>query len=170
MAGGRNSAKQVSILARQQTALNLRKSGLSYAAIASKLSAEYGEKYSKQLAHQDVDKCLKEIATVLVHDAEELRALELERLNTLQLKLHAQVERGDVGAVKAALAIIDRRCKLLGLDAPIQVKIEEGVETELRSFLDSLAAVMPREDFKKVLDAYETIQNLQSRAVSAAEN
>jgi len=30
-----------------------------------------------------------------------------------------------------AIKISDRRCKLLGLDAPIQIKIQEGIESGL---------------------------------------
>jgi len=58
----------------------------------------------------------------------------------------------------------------VGLQVKIQESVEKGIETELRGFLEGLGAVLDRDTFKKVLDAYETIQNLQSRAGSAAEN
>lgn len=52
------------------------------------------------------------------HDLETWRALELARLDRLQAAVWADALAGNVRAVDAAVRIIDRRCRLLGLDAP----------------------------------------------------
>jgi len=167
MAGGRTSAKKIDLVERRRKAVSLRKTGASYRAIAAKLAAEYGEKYTEQVVFKDVDHVLREALEYSTHDANELRTLELERYDQWLLSLAEKIRIGDTKAISTAIQISDRRCKLLGLDAPIQVKIEEGVESELRSFLEGLGAVLDRETFRKVLDAYETIQVM---AGSAAKN
>lgn len=50
-----------------------------------------------------------------VEAVDELRALELYRLDRLQQALWEDAVSGDVGAIDAVLKIIDRRIKLLGL-------------------------------------------------------
>jgi hypothetical protein len=44
-----------------------------------------------------------------------LRALEVARLDALQVALWPKIEAGDVQAISAALRIIETRARLLGL-------------------------------------------------------
>lgn len=57
----------------------------------------------------------------------ELRAVELERLDSYLVALEPGIERGDVKSVNAALRVSERRARLCGLDMP--VKIESTVIT-----------------------------------------
>ena len=50
--------------------------------------------------------------------AQELRALELERLDRLHEALWPRAIGGDDAALDRLLRVIDRRVRLLGLDAP----------------------------------------------------
>ena len=47
---------------------------------------------------------------------DELRALEVARLNYLQTKLLDRIEAGDVPAINSAIRIIMARARLYGLD------------------------------------------------------
>lgn len=73
-----------------------------------------------------------------------LRAIENRRLDLLMEKLEDGIEDGKPSAIKAALAISDRRAKLNGLDAPRRVEHSgeightlidrEAIEAEAEAF------------------------------------
>jgi len=164
----RAAAKKIALAERQQTALSLRKSGATYRAIAAHIALLPGnERYSEGLAHADIAACLKAINEKTSLDTEEYRALELERLDTAQLAIASKVQSGDLGSIDRWLRISERRSALLGLDAPIRLKIEQGVEAELNAFLNSLESVLPTEIYKQVLTAIAAVEN---RAGAAANN
>jgi hypothetical protein len=174
MAGGKASAKQLIVRERRQEALALRKSGASYRAIASAISNKKDKdgnplfpSYTQSQAHTDIKACLKELNESTRLDAEEYRALELERLDSLQMAIARQVQSGDVKAIHAALGIIDRRCKLLGLDAPVQIQVKQQVESELEGFVRQLESILPEELFITVLHAIATVED---RREAAARN
>lgn len=72
-------------------------------------------------------------------NADELRKVEVARLDRYLAALDQRVQAGDVNAIQAALRVSDRRSKLLGLDAPIQV---EGTFTEVTQEDLELAEMM----------------------------
>jgi Sigma-70, region 4 len=120
-------ASPVEITERRAAALRLRKLGYTYDEIAKALGV------SGASAHKYVQRALHDM---IAEPAEEVRQLELAKLDTLQLKvnqvldrLHPQLTQSgkDTGFVDdgVVLAAIDRavrisesRRKLLGLDAP----------------------------------------------------
>ena len=168
MAGGKAAAAKVSIIERRQTALSLRKSGASFRAIASHISLLPGnEKYSEGQAHADVTACLKALNEKTSLDTEAYRSLELERLDTAQLAIASKVQSGDLGSIDRWLRISERRSALLGLDAPVRLKIEQGVESELTNFLAALESALPTEIYRQVLTA---IAAVETRAGAAANN
>jgi hypothetical protein len=52
-----------------------------------------------------------------------LRRVETERLDTAQAAVWPKVQRGDLGAIREFVRISERRCRLLGLDMPVQVAV-----------------------------------------------
>lgn len=56
--------------------------------------------------------------------ADLMRTQEGQRLDRLQQAIWGQALAGDTRAVTAVLRIMERRAKLFGLDAPIQVEME----------------------------------------------
>jgi hypothetical protein len=54
-------------------------------------------------------------------DASELKAEELSRLDGMLRGLWPDARKGSHGAVDRVLKIMERRAKLLGLDAPVKV-------------------------------------------------
>ena len=148
----RAAAKKIALAERQQTALSLRKSGATYRAIAAHIALLPGnERYSEGLAHADIAACLKTINTQTSLDTEEYRALELERLDTAQLAIAPKVQAGDLLAIDRWLRISERRSALLGLDAPIQLKVEQQLQIELNRVLDNLESALPVHLFDQVL-------------------
>ena len=103
---------------RRQKALDLRIAGVRYRQIGAQLGVSY------QTAYRDVQTALGELAKLQAGKAEHLRELEVERCDRLQMALWPKARSGDETAARTVLAVMDRRAKLLGLDAP--TKLEHG--------------------------------------------
>lgn len=105
-----NQDRKLAIAERQREAVALRRAGLEYDAIAKRLGYA-----SKAGAFAAVRSALRR------HESEEVR--ELRTLTALQLDdMHAalwpRAIAGDLRAVDGVLAIMERRARLFGLDAP----------------------------------------------------
>lgn len=95
---------------RQLAALELRKAGVAYAQIAERLGYR-----SSSGAHKAVSSALK---ATLREPADELRKLEVARLDAALLAIWRRVQSGDERAIDRLLGIMKRRADLLGLDTP----------------------------------------------------
>lgn len=73
------------------------------------------EGVSKTTVFNDIEAVIKAKTEV---PAQQVREMELDRLDLLLDKLMPRVEQGDVQAIQTALKVMDRRAKFLGLDAP----------------------------------------------------
>ena len=103
-----NGQRQIDALDRQMKALEKRKAGLSFFAIANDLGyATPGGAYKAVMT------ALKK---TLQEPADELRKLETDRLDELLEKLWPH--RSKPMYVDRILRVMERRAKLLGLDAP----------------------------------------------------
>ena len=105
---------------RRHRALDLRIAGATYRQIGQQLGVSY------QTAYRDVDESLSELAELQRGKAEKLREIELERLEKMTLGLWPKVRHGDEKAVRALVSVMDRRAKLLGLDAPSKQDLTSG--------------------------------------------
>ena len=106
---------------RQRRALELRTEGRTLDQIADELG--YADKSG---AHRAI------LAALDRHEAaavDEYRDLEAARLNELQQAVWPLAKAGDIAAVIACVRIIDRRAKLLGLDAPVLVDVNASAST-----------------------------------------
>lgn len=110
-----NQDRAISALDKQKKALELRKAGVSYESIASVLGYK-----SASGAHRAVGAALKK---TLQEPADDLRNLELERLDKLLSGLWSRASGGNEYAVDRILKIMERRARLLGLDAPTKQDI-----------------------------------------------
>jgi len=95
---------------KQLQALDMRKAGVPYATIAERLGYR-----GASGAHAAVGTALKRTQQ---EPADELRQIEIERLDRMLLAIWPQVVGGNFGAIDRALRIMERRAKLCGLDAP----------------------------------------------------
>lgn len=96
-------------------ALELRKCGLSYPAIAEEMGV------CTATAFKAVRRGLQRLIDECKQSASELLQLELERLDRLEAALRAGIEQGEPQSIEAARRIIDQRCKLLGLNPPTKI-------------------------------------------------
>ena len=138
--GRPRKAEQIELAERRAKAVNLRKSGMQYDAIARELGY-----YDGRHALKDINRAIREIPRA---DTEELVALELLRLDALLQAMWAQALGGSTWHVDRCLAISDRRAKLLGLDQPTKVEVRSvsGLDAalfELEAELRAQAADEP---------------------------
>ena len=104
------SKESVGITEKQRKALELRKAGVKLDTIAEQLG--YADASG---AYRAIISALKK---TLQEPADELRKMELERLDNMLFRLEHSIRAGDPVAIRTALAIQDRRAKYLGLDTP----------------------------------------------------
>jgi len=117
MGESKASANRIAAAERRGQALALRKAGIGYPAIA------------RQLGYAGPSGAYKAIVTALRaltrEPAEELRTLELARLDELLAGLWADARQGNVAKVDRVLKVMARRAALLGLDAPRRVAVTD---------------------------------------------
>lgn len=133
MARGRKNtpADDVAAAERRKKALALRIGGATLAEIAEVNGCAIST------VHADIQRCLSDIPR---QEADELRAQEVTRLDKLQRACWTPAMDGDLAAIGRALRIIDRRAKMLGLDAPQQVEVT-GVDVDLDATVERLLIV-----------------------------
>ncbi len=117
----RATGEQEIIAERRVKALSLRKSGASYRQIASHLAV------SLHTAWDDVQAELNALRALATNEATELRDLDVHRCDEMLLGLWPSVRRGEAKSVIAAVRVMDRRAKLLGLDAKQQIELSGQV-------------------------------------------
>lgn len=106
------------IAERRAKALVLRKAGASYRAIARECGVDVATAWS------DVQTELAELRQVARETAEDVKQIELGRLDDWTIGLTNRARQGDEKAVRALVQVSQRRARLLGLDAPIGVSID----------------------------------------------
>jgi hypothetical protein len=116
-----SQTRRVQAHERHLAALELRKAGATYQAIASQLGYA-----GPRSAHKAVASALK---ATLKEPADAVRELELQRLDAMLLPLWRRVQQGDERAIDTALRIADRRAKLLGLEAPRRTELSGLIAT-----------------------------------------
>ena len=112
-------ARTVDPRIRRVQALNLRLAGSTYREIARTMG------YASFSACRRV--VLKALHEHAAEPANDLRELELARLDMLQLAVWQPALAGDTAALDRVLAIQARRANLLGLDAPAPVSVTGAV-------------------------------------------
>lgn len=147
----RSKTKKATLVAeeKRQKAIDLRRKGYSYREIAAEIGATHGYCYKL------VSQALKRIREETNEIAEDARQLELDRLDKLWMHAYQAVEAGDIGAIDKAVKVMDRRSKLLGLDAPARhditgtlisspewVALRGVIVTALEAFPEAQAAVI----------------------------
>ncbi|MCG5549170.1 helix-turn-helix domain-containing protein [Halorhodospira halochloris] len=112
MGTSNTAAARLKSAERKARALELRQTGMTYADIGRELGI------SNAQAHRLVSGALQEIRKRASEEAEQLRTLELSRLDQLHHALWESALGGELRAIDRLLRIMERRAKLLGLDAP----------------------------------------------------
>jgi hypothetical protein len=121
---------------RERKVLELRRTGMSYADIATAVG------YTGPGAAWKA--CQRALTKTLQEPADEVRTIELVRLDSYLTYLQDKIERGDVRAIETALRVMDRRAKYLGIDAPTKAQIEvttydgDSVDAEIQRLVELL--------------------------------
>ncbi len=97
--------------AREEKSLELRMAGYTYEKIGEELGI------TAQAAFAAVKRAITNQAKKRSEDVETYRQMQLHQLDKLQSSLWDKAINGDVNAVDRILKILDRRAKLLGIDA-----------------------------------------------------
>lgn len=124
--GRRGAAQRLTRTQRRTEALKLRTAGASLRDIATAL------RVGERTVRRDLDAALATLSTEQQRAAEALRALEAERLDRLQLGHWKRAIGGDVAAANVVLKIMERRARLLGLDAQPGATLDPNVVVILR--------------------------------------
>lgn len=110
--GKKSEANQLNYKERRLRVLELRKAGASYRNIAKAVGCSH-EQVRKDLAAVHAELLKEQVAS-----ADELRAMESERIDMARLAIAPQVKQGHLGAVREWRALGESYRKLWGLDAP----------------------------------------------------
>ena len=164
MAGGKRSATKVHRAQRTKQFLSWRCQGLSIRAIADR----YNETAEKSISHttvqNDINRELKTLAEQSQKEASYYREIELQRLNMAMSAIAAKVAKADIGAVTQWVKISESRRKLLGLDAPVQLQVQQALESEQEQFISLLESALDAETFAKVSAAAVAIAEASAAA------
>ncbi|MBP8128480.1 MAG: helix-turn-helix domain-containing protein [Candidatus Hydrogenedentes bacterium] len=133
----RQSPTRVTAAARRAEALRLRAAGKPYREIARVLGI--GEASAWKLVKREFDR----LNAATRETAHQVRQLELDRLDALHEALWPSAKSGNTQAIFAALRIMERRAKLLGLDAPTKLGLE-GANGEITTEDIIVLALSPK--------------------------
>lgn len=144
-AGARGGQGTPEVDARRVKAMDMRLAGASYRAIGTALGVNVAT------AYDDVQRMLREY---MAETGEEVRKQEIQRLDRLMMAHWNAAIQGDAKATQMVLSIMDRRARLLGIDAPLKVDITQWVMEQARAEgLDEREAVRFADEFVRQLAA-----------------
>lgn len=106
----------------RKKALQLRLAGATYAEIGEAMGCGISA------ARTRIKGALSDICA---EERGQLRSIEVARLDRLQRSCWAAALAGDLAAIDRSVKIIDRRAKLLGLDAPQQMEVTSSMDVDL---------------------------------------
>ena len=119
---------------REAEALRLRTEGLSYREVGDQLGV--GETMSRRI----VQRALRRL---LVEPANEVIALECQRLDLLMSAAMPRALAGSARWAEVAIRVMERRARLLGLDAPTRSEVhvlsleeQEALDREIEALLE----------------------------------
>jgi hypothetical protein len=137
-----NRAQRLTAADRAENVTALAAQGHSVRAISAKM-AQLGRPTSKTTVHRILERELSARRDQTQANVATARALDLVRIDRALVGLEPKIAKGDPRAVLALVRVLDRRAKLLGLDAPARVDIrtsryERMTEDELKAEIEQL--------------------------------
>ena len=146
------------IIDKERKALELRRAGMPYDEIATALGYAKGSG-----AWHAVQRAMKR--TLREGGADEVRDQELDRLDRLQRAVWPRAIQGDLPAVGAVLRIMERRSKMLGLDAPITANIAvehfdgQTVDAEVQRIMATMQNMKPTKQIEAPIVDAEVVED-----------
>jgi len=109
-------AERIAQAEKEARIIELRRTGATWELIAK--ATGYANASGAHKAYQ------KALGKIVAPKIEELRVTEVDRLDRLQFAIWDRAKEGDIKAIDAVLRILDRRTRILGLDAPTKIQAE----------------------------------------------
>lgn len=122
MPAPKTAPARAAALEKQAKALELRRAGLGFEEIGRQLGI------GKSQAHRYVVKALADARAQIRASADELKSEDLSRLDAMLTGLWPRARKGEAVAVDRVLKIMERKARMLGLDAPTRTALEGGGE------------------------------------------
>jgi hypothetical protein len=119
-------------------AVKLRKQGLDWDSIAKAVGYKH-----RSTIWRHVEAWYEKRQTEIGENIDRLRDLDLDRLDTMLYALRGRIQRGEPRAIDTGLRILERRAKLLGLDAALKQQIT-GADGGPLAIEDARAALAAR--------------------------
>jgi hypothetical protein len=104
------------VIEKERKVLELRLMGVTFDVIAQQVG--YASPGSAHNAYK------RALLRTLREPAQELRELEVARLDKLLSSIWTEALRGEIPAIQTSIKIMERRAKLLGLDVPVKIQAE----------------------------------------------
>ena len=144
----RETAKSMTLAKqREHDALELRTRGCTYDQISKALGM------SLSGAADAVRRALEALKSETQEKAEEVRDLELRRLDKMLQIAEAAAEGGDLAAIDRVIRIQERRSKYLGLDAPAKSETRTTIAAAVDlSAMDDRKLADLEAAYKKIID------------------
>lgn len=118
--GGTTGSNRILAKEKQRRALEMRKAGATYDAIAASMG--YASKSGARAA------VVSAMGELIQEPAKELRTIQYERLNHMLVVLWAKINNGDERAIQTALSVMDKMDRLMGTDAPNRSEVDVNVQ------------------------------------------
>ena len=135
MAAANRNDRTDAIADRREKVAELTRSGFSQRALARRLDVSPGT------VNSDLRQIRRDWAELRAGKYEEYVGQQMARLTQLERTLAPGLAERDLGAIDRAIKILDRRARLLGLDAPqamtLSFSVEEG-RRKVAEYLDAL--------------------------------
>lgn len=153
------TARKAALGIQREKAIALRLAGLGYAAIGQKLGI------STAAAFRAVDYVLKQSAKHRAEAGATILDAELERLDRLQTAGWSRALNGDPESIRACLAVITQRAKLLGIEAPnrLEVTTTEVAKAFERAGSETVRIICERLDPETAAGIVEALRDAWSR-------
>ena len=157
-----NAVPEPEQIDRELKVLELRRMGYTWQKIAD--SVGYADHTGAYAAYK------RAMKRTLQQPADELRSQEIDRIDNLQLILWDQAVTGDVKAIMAIIKLMERRAKLLGLDAPVRIEQEVTTwtgEDSIDRAVRDLAALLERNTSDSTGESSMAEQTSESESTTA---
>ena len=112
-------APDPAVVDKEQQVLMLRRQGHTWDAISQRVG------YSSPSSSRDA--FLRASNRLIRDDLDEVRQMEIDRLDIALSAIWNQIEEGNLMAINTMLKIMERRSKMLALDAPRRLYVQEVV-------------------------------------------
>jgi hypothetical protein len=127
---------------RRRKAVQLRIAGLNAGEILRQMSDEYGGSDDPAVVRVDIQRARELQQRLVVESVEELRDLQVDRLERLLAGVWKDAIKGDTKAADTSARLIERICKIRGLEPPTQVQLSARIEMESTAVAEAVIAAI----------------------------